>query len=240
MDNHAEPNQMDEADDLHSSASLLMYFMEAHKKDDGAMIVEKAGAGEEQDGNALDEDGDVRFRRKSLKKARETREKWRQVGLALKADVHAILAKKTLTMKEINERVPPAFFIWDDWKSGSHAQQAFFFQLVLMSLRGEIQLKMVSSSACMSQKGSFMSIKQVIVPPESRGVLDSMPIPSRASIKKHVKEFQPVVKIWKDAGFYVEERTADGGLMMTYEATNPKVRKPYTKKEAAVSDSTDA
>ena len=48
---------------------------------------------------------DIRFRRKSLEKARETRTMWKNKVDEMKAEIEALLRGDTLSMKEINERV---------------------------------------------------------------------------------------------------------------------------------------
>ena len=67
----------------------------------------------------------------------------------------------------------------------------------------------------------------VHVSAEARPRLDAMLIPSRASIKKRSKQFQPITKVWKEAGFK-EEVLKDGGLRMTYVGFEKKACKKRT------------
>lgn len=157
------------------------------------------------------------FRLPSLKKARETRNVWYQRAQEMREKVETLLQGGTIPIAEVLKRVPESFFLVCLKHNNKYAQNTLFYQLIWMSLNGDIQLELMTmSKGDAASVGSFRGIRSIVVPKESRELFDSMPVSSRAAGKKNSKRHEPITKIWKDACLY-ERKREDGSLLITFE-----------------------
>jgi hypothetical protein len=87
-------------------------------------------------------ENNVQFRPPSLIKARNTRQEWQQRAKEMKEKVDVFLQAGTLSVAKVLRRVPQTFFQADAEHKLKFAQNTLYYQLILMSLRDEIQLEM--------------------------------------------------------------------------------------------------